>query len=321
MQGSPLILAHCPLTYSILCVLSIIKSSCVSFSSVNVWRGLWSLQSHYFLPGLQQVLYAEEEIPQKVPPPTFFTRMRTIWCHTSWGWLLSPSSKCPTPLETITLWRFASICDFHFSHRNSFSGLWGGRGGANPVLEQGRDLRQEGGGPGGDGAHCGIGPSSSGPILSTWWPFWSWGCMNRSKWIESSIPGSVLTSYGYQSMLTVTQVEWFWKPPYTLQVKEWNDDWWACAVHSRVVFQVRIKYTLRWKPVLELLPPAWFLTPAGPFTGIFCDSLLEHYKNIEIEYSSGSFKQTFVTKGGGNFKEMSQVTKIVLNSGSQLSEL
>ena len=103
--------------------------------------------------------------------------------------------------------------------------------------------------------------------------------------------------------------------------EEWNDDWWACAVHSRVVFQVRIKYTLRWKPVLELLPPAWFLTPAGPFTGIFCDSLLGHYKNIEIEYSSGSFKQTFVTKGGGNFKEMSQVTKIVLNSGSQLLEL
>jgi hypothetical protein len=27
---------------------------CIKHSSVNVWRGLWSLQSHYFLPGLQQ---------------------------------------------------------------------------------------------------------------------------------------------------------------------------------------------------------------------------------------------------------------------------
>ena len=146
------------------------------------------------------------------------------------GWELSgvthPGARCSLPPQSVQHHWKRQHCEgllrsviFHFSHRDSFSGLWGGRGGANPVLEQGRDLRQEGGGPGGDGAHCGIGPSSSGPILSTWWPFWSWGCMNRSKWIESSIPGSVLTSYGYQSMLTVTQVEWFWKPPYILQVK------------------------------------------------------------------------------------------------------
>ena len=32
--------------------------------SVNVWRGLWSLQSHYFLPGLQQV-------PSKKAPKGF----------------------------------------------------------------------------------------------------------------------------------------------------------------------------------------------------------------------------------------------------------
>ena len=64
---------------------------------------------------------------------------------------------------------------FSLYPRRLFAGFWGGRGGANSVLEPGRDLRQEGGGPGGDGAHCGIGPSSSGPILSSWWPFWSWG--------------------------------------------------------------------------------------------------------------------------------------------------
>ena len=68
-----------------------------------------------------------------------------------------------------------------------------------------------------------------------------------------------------------------------------------CCAHQQT--QVRIRYTLRWKPVLELLPPAWFLTPAGPWTGIFCDSLLEHSKNFEIKYSSGNFKLHFVLNG------------------------
>ena len=38
-------------------------------------------------------------------PRFFFNRMRTILCHTYWGWLLCPCWKCPTPLETTTLWR------------------------------------------------------------------------------------------------------------------------------------------------------------------------------------------------------------------------
>ena len=48
-----------------------------------------------------------------------------------------------------------------------FPGLRGGRGDAYTVLESSWELRQEAGGPGGDGAHRGIGPSSPGPILST----------------------------------------------------------------------------------------------------------------------------------------------------------
>ena len=62
----------------------------------------------------------------------------------------------------------------------SFSGLWGRRGGAHPVLESRRELRQEGRGPRGDGPHCGIGPSLFGPILSNKWPwFWSRRLLNK----------------------------------------------------------------------------------------------------------------------------------------------
>merc|ERR1712055_133915 len=34
--------------------LDLIATLIAFYASVNVWRGLWSLQSHYFLPGLQQ---------------------------------------------------------------------------------------------------------------------------------------------------------------------------------------------------------------------------------------------------------------------------
>merc|ERR1711972_398442 len=34
--------------------LDILATLTAFYASVNVWRGLWSLQSNYFLPGLQQ---------------------------------------------------------------------------------------------------------------------------------------------------------------------------------------------------------------------------------------------------------------------------
>ena len=137
-----------------------------------------------------------------------------------------------------TLWRFASIPVFHFlqnifvggfvnlfylfytfypSSSSCFAGLWGLWGGSDPVLEPCWDLRQEG--PGGDGAHCGIGPSSSGPIFSTWWPFWSWGWVNRifNFWLNDC-----------HSMLTDTQVQWLGQqfeshPKMCIASEEWND--------------------------------------------------------------------------------------------------
>ena len=132
----------------------------------------------------------------------------------SWtGWELSCvthiGAGCSVPAESVQHhWKrqhcegLHQLCGAHHFTIHFFPGLRGGRGDAYTVLESSWELRQEAGGPGGDGAHRGIGPSSPGPILSTWWLFWSWGWMNKSEWIGSEISGTILlTSNGWPDQL------------------------------------------------------------------------------------------------------------------------
>ena len=161
---------------------SVLKGWMTHLHSVNVWRGLWSLQSNYFLPGLQQV-------------PFEMFLIQHISHNQDENYLLShilglAALSLLRVSNTIGNDNIVKVCFWDIQHpteiqldlptSTSFSGLWGRRGGAHPVLESRRELRQEGRGPRGDGPHCGIGPSLFGPILSNKWPwFWSRRLLNK----------------------------------------------------------------------------------------------------------------------------------------------